>query len=75
MSLNPYMPNKTTSSLEKIGYIKTLPKNSDINEYESISVKNTNGESIVLYRFIETKTDLDDTSNFSNSLEVFNSFL
>ena len=69
------MPNKTTSSLEKIGYIKTLPKNSDINEYESISVKNTNGESIVLYRFIETKTDFDDTSNFSNSLEVFNSFL
>jgi hypothetical protein len=69
------MPNKTTSSLEKIGYIKTLPKNSDINEYESISVKNTNGESIVLYRFIETKTDFDDTSNFSDSLEVFNSFL
>ena len=69
------MPNKTTSSLEKIGYIKTLPKNSDINEYESISVKNTDGESIVLYRFIETKTDFDDTSNFSNSLEVFNSFL
>ena len=69
------MPNKTTSSLEKIGYIKTLPKNSDINEYESISVKNTNGESIILYRFIETKTDFDDTSNFNNSLEVFNSFL
>jgi len=69
------MPNKTTSSLEKIGYIKTLPKNSDINDYESISVKNTNGESMVLYRFIETKTDFDDTSNFSNSLEVFNSFL
>ena len=69
------MPDKTTSSLEKIGYIKTLPKNSDINEYESISVKNTNGESMVLYRFIETKTDFDDTSNFSNSLEVFNSFL
>ena len=69
------MPNKTTSSLEKIGYIKTLPKNSDINDYESISVKDTNGESIVLYRFIETKTDFDDTSNFSNSLEVFNSFL
>ena len=69
------MPNKITSSLEKIGYIKKLPKNSDINEYESISVKNTNGESIVLYRFIETKTDFDDTSNFSNSLELFNSFL
>ena len=69
------MPNKTTSSLKKIGYIKTLPKNSNINEYESISVKKTNGESIILYRFIETKTDFDDTSNFNNSLEVFNSFL
>ena len=69
------MPNKTSSSLEKIGYIKTLPKNADINEYESISVKNTNGESIILYRFLENNTDFDDTSNFSNSLEVFNSFL
>ena len=67
--------NKTTSSLEKIGYIKTLPKNSDVNEYESISVKNTNGESIILYRFLENRTDFDDTSNFSNSWEVFNSFL
>jgi len=64
-----------TTSLDKIGYIKTLPKNSDINEYESISVKNTDGESIVLYRFIENKTNFDDTSNFSNSWEVFNSFL
>ena len=69
------MPNTKTTSLEKIGYIKTLPKNADINEYESISVKNTNGESIVLYRVIENKTDFDDTCNFSNSLEVFNSFL
>jgi len=69
------MSDNKTTSLEKIGYIKALPKNSDINEYESISVKNTNGESIILYRFIETKTDFDDTSNFSSSLEVFNSFL
>ena len=69
------MSNNKTTSLEKIGYIKILPKNADINEYESISVKNTNGESIVLYRLIETKTDFDDTSNFSSSLEVFNSFL
>ena len=69
------MPNNNTTSLEKIGYIQTLPKNADINEYESISVKNTNGESIILYRFIKNKTNVDDTSNFSNSLEVFNSFL
>ena len=69
------MSDNKTSSLEKIGYIKTLPKNADINEYESISVKNTNGESIILYRFLENRTDFDDTSNFTNSLEVFNSFL
>jgi len=69
------MSNNKTTSLEKIGYIKTLPKNADINDYESISVKNTNGESIILYRFLENRTDFDDTSNFSNSLEVFNSFL
>ena len=69
------MPKKTTTSLEKIGYIKTLPKNSDINDYEVISVKNTNGESLTLYRLLEKRTDFDDTSNFSNSLEVFNSFL
>ena len=42
---------------------------------KSISVKNTDGESIVLYRFIENKTNFDDTSNFSNSWGVFNSFL
>ena len=69
------MSDNKTSSLEKIGYIKTLPKNADINDYESISVKNTNGESIILYRFIENKNKFDDTSNFSNSWEVFNSLL
>ena len=69
------MPDNKTSSLEKIGYIKTLPKNADINNYESISVKNTNGEPIILYRFIENKNKFDDTSNFSNSWEVFNSLL
>lgn len=69
------MPDNKTSSLEKIGYIKTLPKNADINNYESISVKNTNGESTTLYRFIENKNKFDDTSNFSNSWEVFNSLL
>ena len=69
------MPDNKTTSLEKIGYIKTLPKNADINKYESILVQNTNGTSIVLYRFIKNKTDCDETSNFSSSLEVFNSFL
>jgi hypothetical protein len=69
------MSNDRITSLEKIGYIKTLPKDSDIHDYESISVKDTNGEWIVLYRSLKNRTNFDDTSNFSNSLEVFNSFL
>ena len=69
------MSDKKTSSLEKIGYIKTLPKGADIHDYESISIRNNNGESIILFRLIENKPNFDETSNFSNSWEVFNSLL
>ena len=33
------MHKKKTSSLEKIGYLKSLPKDADINNYESVSIK------------------------------------
>ena len=69
------MSDKKTSSLEKIGYVKTLPKNADINDYENISVKNGDGKPITLYRFIEDKNNFDDTSNFTNSWDVFNALL
>jgi hypothetical protein len=63
------------SSLEKIGYVKKLPINADINDYESITIKNKSGEKIKLYRNRVDRKEIDDTSNFNNSWDVFNSFL
>ena len=63
------------SSLEKIGYVKKLPINADINDYESITIKNKSGEKIKLYRNRVDRKEIDDTSNFTNSWDVFNSFL
>lgn len=69
------MFNKKISSLEKIGYVKTLPINADINDYESITIKNKSGEKIKLYRNRVDREEIDDTSNFNNSWDVFNSLL
>ena len=69
------MPEKKMSSLEKIGYIRSLPKGADINDYENISIKERNGETLILYRALEERKEIDDIANFSNSWEVFNSFL
>ena len=69
------MPEKKISSLEKIGYIKSLPKDADINDYENISIKAKNGETLILYRALEDRKEIDDISNFSNSWGVFNSYL
>ena len=69
------MPEKKMSSLEKIGYIKSLPKGADINDYENISIKEKNGKTLILYRALENRKKIDDISNFSNSWGVFNSYL
>ena len=69
------MSEKKISSLEKIGYIKSLPKGADINNYEKISIKKKNGETLILYRALEDRKEIDDTSNFSSSWGVFNSYL
>jgi len=69
------MPEKKISSLEKIGYIKSLPKGADVNDYESISITEENGKTLTLFRALEDKKEFDDIGNFSNSWNVFNSFL
>ena len=69
------MSEKNTSSLEKIGYLKTLPKDADINDYESLLITDKDGEKITLYRLSSEREEFDDTSNFSNSWDVFNSYL
>ena len=69
------MSEKNTSSLEKIGYLKTLPKDADINDYESLLITEKDGKKITLYRLSSERKEFDDTSNFSNSWDVFNSYL
>ena len=69
------MAEKKQSSFEKVGYIKQLPTNADISDYESILVKNNEGKFTKLYRKIVKKRKFDDTTNFSESWDVFNSLL
>ena len=69
------MAEKKQSSFEKVGYIKQLPTNADISDYESILVKNNEGKLTTLYRKIDEERKFDDTANFSESWDVFNSLL
>jgi len=69
------MRDKKISSFEKIGYLKSIPKNADINDFETISVTTKNGESVVLYRDKKERKEIDETTNFKESWEVFNSLL
>jgi len=69
------MSENKISSLEKIGYTKTLPKEADINDYESILIRQKNGEKITLYRLSSEKKESDDISNFNRSWNIFNSYL
>jgi len=69
------MAEKKQSSFEKVGYMKQLPTNTDISNYESILVKNNEGKFTTLYRKIVEERKYDDTTNFSESWDVFNSLL
>ena len=68
------MRSKKTS-LEKIGYIKKLPKDSNIRDYETITIKNKKGEKITMYRPLEDAKQIDEINNFEESWRVFNSYL
>ena len=69
------MRDKKISSFEKIGYLKSIPKNADINDFETISVTTKNGGSVILYRDKKERKEIDETTNFKESWEVFNSLL
>ena len=69
------MSDKRTSSLNKIGYTRDIPKGADLDDFETISVKNKSGEQITLYRNKLEKEELDETSNFNRSWDIFNSNL
>ena len=69
------MSEKKISSLEKIGYTKILPRDANINDYESLLITEKDGKKITLYRLSSKRVEYDDTNNFSNSWDVFNSHL
>jgi hypothetical protein len=69
------MSDKKTSSLEKIGYTRDIPKGANLDNFETISVKNKSGEQITLYRNKLGKEELDETSDFNRSWDIFNSNL
>ena len=69
------MQEKKITSLEKIGYIRSLPEGANINDYENIIIKEKNGKTLTLFRALEDRKEIDDIGNFSNSWDVFNSFL
>ena len=62
-------------SLEKIGYTKNVPELSDLDNFETISVKIKSGETITLYRNKLEKEEFDEISDFSKSWNIFNSHL
>jgi hypothetical protein len=69
------MSDKKISSLEKIGYLKVVPKDADMNDYESIIIKEKSGKTLTLHRLTKDRENIDDTSNFNSSWDVFNSLL
>lgn len=69
------MSEKKIRVFEEIGYVKTLPKGSDINNYESIKIKINSGKKLTLYRKLSEKKEIDDTSNFGSSWDIYNSLL
>ena len=69
------MSKNRISSIDKIGYQKNLPKGADIDDFEVISVTQKNGIKINLYRNKKEKKEIDETTNFDSSWEIFNSLL
>lgn len=69
------MSKKKLAYLAEIGYHRSLPKNADIDNYESIIITQKDGIKIKLYRLSSLKETFDDTTNFNNSWNIFNSYL
>ena len=69
------MSDKKILSFEKIGYTKDVPKSSDLDNFETISIKLKSGDTITLYRNKLEKEEFDEISDFSKSWNIFNSHL
>ena len=69
------MQKTNKSSLKAIGYLDTIPKDSDINDYEKINIRNKAGKTNTLYRLRKESHAIDETTNFNKSWEIFNNHL
>ena len=69
------MSENKLHSLEKIGYTKDVPKSSDLDNFETISITSKSGETITLYRNKLEKEEFDEISDFSKSWDIFNTHL
>ena len=69
------MPGKKKSSLKEIGYLKEIPRDADMDNYEKIDIKDKNGKVNTLYRPINESSKFDETTNFNKSWEIFNNYL
>ena len=69
------MPNKKKSSLNEIGYVKKIPRDADMDDYEKIDIKDKNGKVNTLFRPKNRAKMFDETTNFNKSWEIFNNYL
>lgn len=68
------MSDKKISSFEKIGYIRNLPQDADVNNYEKISVKDRSGNKTILYRILKINK-IDNTKDFNSSWNTYNKLI
>ena len=69
------MSDTRISSYEKIGYKTSIPKGSDIDNFEKIVITDKLGKKTTLYRKKTEQKEFDETTDFNKSWDVFNSHL
>ena len=69
------MSDKKILAFKKIGYLQNIPEGSDLDNFETISIKSKSGDNITLYRNKSDKKEFDEISDFHKSWDIFNSYL
>ncbi len=62
---------KTNSSLEKIGFIKQLPNNANLDDYEVITINDKSSKKILMYRLRKEQINKEDLEDFNRSWTTF----
>ncbi|MBC8266441.1 MAG: hypothetical protein H8E84_05690 [Flavobacteriales bacterium] len=62
---------KTNSRLQKAGFFHQLPDNSNIDDFEVITISNKSGEKIKMYRRKKEQIDKEELEDFTISWTTF----